>query len=461
MRGLLLTLINDILDLSKIEAKQMTLERVEFDPRELVESVVMLFSLQASSKGLEIGYVVESSVPKRIVSDPTRIRQILSNLLGNALKFTSEGYIFVKMAAEKLASNTFKIRCEVTDTGIGIPEDRQTKIFENFTQADSSTSRKYGGTGLGLSISRSLAQLLEGGLEVYSKVDIGSTFTFTGLVTGIEAKNDAEVKSGPLNWVLLEPRELFADAMIQLVGSSPQIASDWKHAFELLRESKGSFTLFVGNGVPCDDIICLSDAISRHPETMHSHIVVATDYEKRKRLQARTVPVVGRLVEVPGRMEAIRSELLRSSAIRSAQGGPTKQPLGAPKLSLKLLVAEDNPVNQKLAQKVLERLGCLVKIAENGEEAVTAHLQEEFDAILMDVQMPVLDGLEATRKIREQSVRPNIPIIALTANALSSDQTECMEAGMNAYIAKPFKPEQIVTALEAYGFRASEVPNET
>jgi PAS domain S-box-containing protein len=447
----LLTLINDILDLSKIEAKQMTLEQVEFDPRGLIESVVMLFSLQASSKGIEIGYMIDDSVPERMTSDPTRIRQILSNLLGNALKFTHEGYIFVRVSAQELDPGQYRLNCDVSDTGIGIPANRLASIFENFTQADSSTSRKYGGTGLGLSISKSLAELIGGTLQVISEVGVGSTFSFTGMMSGTGNRHAMQDAGSGISWILLEPRGLFAEAMQQLAGPSGQVVRDWEEAFEKLRDSRGKASLFVGNGVKDDDLPALLDALMRHPDTSGANVVISAGRDKRKLLEQRA-QIPGVILDIPVRKDVLRTELRKTSAPAASCNGTQAQVADASRLGLKLLVAEDNPVNQKLAQRVLERLGCKVVIAGNGEEALERHIADEFDAILMDVQMPVLDGLEATRQIRSQAVRPNIPIIALTANALTTDQALCFDAGMNAYIAKPFRPEQIISTLREFGF---------
>lgn len=440
----LLMLINDILDLSKIEANQMTIEKVEFDVREVVESVVMLFSLQASARGLEIGCHIDNSVPEKVYGDPTRVRQVISNLVGNALKFTAKGYVFVRVGAVEVSDGSFRLTLEVIDTGIGIPADRLNVIFENFTQADSSTSRKYGGTGLGLSISRSLVQLMQGDITVKSIVGQGSTFIVDVIVAGQAPCIDVSVESD-MKWIILEPRTLFAETYCQAIGGKPTITYDWLEAFELLCNGKDTTSLLVGSGVEESEVVALADSIMRHSATRSAHVVVLADHAKRQKLAEYDNQILSNTLEVPNRTKVLRAALERSEQVAIVQ--PERALHTEAALNLKILVAEDNPVNQKLAVKVLERLGCQVTIASDGSEAVRLHSLYEFDAILMDVQMPILDGLAATKQIRAQTVRPKIPIIALTANALVSDKDDCLKAGMDAFIPKPFKPEQVQAAL--------------
>ncbi len=443
----LLTLINDILDLSKIEANQMSIEKVDFDIREVIESVVMLFSLQASTRGLEIGCLVDNSVPERIVSDPTRIRQIVSNLIGNALKFTSKGYVFVHVRAEadSRADESMCLVFDVIDTGIGIPADRLAVIFENFTQADSSTSRKYGGTGLGLSISRSLAKLMNGDISVTSNVGKGSTFCVNLQVAcRVRDKESSFVDSKA--WIVIEPRPLFADYCGQLLGGQPYFATDWRDAFELLRSNCQSASLLIGSGVEPGVAIALADSIQRHAETRAAHVVVLASHGTRRQFMELQNPILANAIEVPNRLSILRAALSKNNNVAISKPGDFESPNS--ELELRILVAEDNPVNQRLAVKVLERMGCVVNIANDGSEAIKLHREQEFDAILMDVQMPVLDGIAATKRIRTQTIRPRIPIIALTANAHLSDQEACLSAGMDAFIPKPFRPEQVREALE-------------
>lgn len=447
----LLTLINDILDLSKIEAKQMHLESVEFDPRELAESVALLFSLQAASKHLEIGCHVTPEVPRRVSGDPTRMRQVMSNLLGNAIKFTSSGYVFLRLDGRFGTGSAYELTCDVIDTGIGIPEDRIDVIFENFTQADSSTSRNFGGTGLGLAICRSLARLMGGDINVKSKLGKGSTFQLTVALTA-DPNNVYEATQQLAGGTLAiwEPRAFFAEWLGTTAkhnGAQYTFVNTPVEALDSLRNSDGKESvLLIGSGVSFSDLKLAVEAVLRHPNTQDAHITVLRalhDKEDSKVLSEMTE--IG-LLETPARNESLLRVLKGGQQyLKVAQGRMTSIP--QPVLRLKLLVAEDNPVNQKLAQRILERLGCDVTIAENGSEAVRMHTRTTFDAILMDVQMPVLDGLEATRQIRACEVRPDIPIVALTANALQGDRDMCLAAGMDDYVAKPFKPEQIQEVL--------------
>ncbi|MBK6766102.1 MAG: response regulator [bacterium] len=447
----LLTLINDILDLSKIEAKQMSLESVEFDPRELAESVVLLFSLQASSRHIEIGCHVTPDVPQKIVGDPTRLRQVISNLLGNAIKFTSAGYIFLRVDGRAFDADKFELICDVIDTGIGIPEDRLDVIFENFTQADSSTSRNYGGTGLGLSICRSLARLMGGDVTVQSQVGEGSTFSLKVVVAtnALLATDRDQLLSGS-DIIVWEPRSLFAEwlgSTLSRHGAVVHAVNSSVEAFEQVRKDDCQRTLLlIGSGVSFASLASLIDALFRHPDTTAVRPLVLRATHSKDDFRALDESAGVSVLEIPARSDALlrfisgKQPALSNDADRPAAVEPRV-------LRLKLLVAEDNPVNQKLARRILERLGCDVTIAENGQVAVTLHESDNYDAIFVDVQMPVMDGLEASRVIRAGAVRPDIPIVALTANAAQGDRLVCLAAGMDDYLAKPFKPEQIQEVL--------------
>lgn len=449
----LLTLINDILDLSKIEAKQMTLEQVDVSIRDLVESVVMLFSLQASAKGLEIGYYVEPDVPELIKGDPTRLRQVLSNLIGNALKFTQEGYIFVHVSATVI-NEQVNLSCEVCDTGIGIEADRLELIFENFTQADASISRQFGGTGLGLSISSSLAKIMGGDITVTSRVGEGSIFT---LATVHEMRVEAlpvPPQPSDTKWVILEPRPWFARYDRLLVGAEVPVVSDWQRAFDALVETGQHGGLLIGSGVADEDLRQLTDAVSRHPVARRARVVILAAHVRRAQLATEGNSLLSSAIEVPNRLSILRDAMRLPLAPTAPDSMPSDAGVAtsaaiADALHLRVLVAEDNPVNQKLAQRILERMGCEVVIANNGAEAVRLHTEAIFDVILMDIQMPILDGLTASKAIRAQAVRPGIPIIALTANALPGDRESCYSAGMTGYLTKPFRPEEIRAALQS------------
>ncbi len=447
----LLTLINDILDLSKIEAKQMQIESVEFDPRELAESVVLLFSLQAASKHLEIGCHVTSNVPRRVCGDPTRMRQVMSNLLGNAIKFTSSGFVFLRLDGHFCDSNKFELTCDVVDTGIGIPENRLDVIFDNFTQADSSTSRNFGGTGLGLAICRSLARLMGGDISVKSESGSGSTFQLTvALTADPEQPSDESQHFADRSIAVWEPRPYFAEWLNSTItpnGGVCQFVTSPLEALDAVRNFNGkNRVLLVGSGVRYEDLKLAVEAVLRHPDTREVQITVLRALHDKEDSKVLSETRGIGLLETPARTEHLIRVLQGGQQYQSdIQGSMPAIPQRV--LRLKLLVAEDNPVNQKLAQRILERLGCDVTIAENGSEAVRMHLDTTFDAILMDVQMPVMDGLEATRQIRGSDSRSGIPIVALTANALQGDRDMCLAAGMDEYIAKPFKPEQIQEVL--------------
>jgi len=457
----LLNVINDILDFSKVEAGKFQLDPVEFDVRDDVADALKLLGLRAHKKGVELTYQVDPAVPARLVGDSARLRQILINLIGNAVKFTERGEVVVRVANEPGAEPDALLHVTVRDTGIGIPADKLAKVFDPFTQADGSTTRKYGGTGLGLSIAARLVELMGGRMWVESEVGEGSTFHFT-------ARLGRETHGGsiPLPQVDLE------DLPVLVVDDNAtnrvileEILLNWHMKPTSVDSGLGAMTALVqaagaGNAFP----LVLLDAMM--PEM--DGFSVAEEIKKNCLLAGATILMLssadsandaGRCREI-GVARYLRKPIKQSDlldAILIALGSVSLQASTARAShesqstagGIKVLLAEDNEVNQALGVKILTKRGHLVEVVGNGKEALESLERQEFDVILMDVQMPEMDGLAATAAIRarEQGTSRHIPIVALTAHAMKGDRERCLEAGMDAYVAKPLRADELLATL--------------
>jgi GAF domain-containing protein/CheY-like chemotaxis protein len=470
----LLGIINDILDFSKIEAGKMDLENQPFDLREVVESALDLIAPRAAEKGLDIAYIIENDVPPAIRGDVTRLRQILINLLGNAVKFTEKGEVVVTVSRAPVSSasvtnetgkpGTLTLEFSVRDTGIGIPADRMGRLFQSFSQADSSTSRKYGGTGLGLAISKRLTNLMGG--EMWAKSTgvpgEGSSFHFTIRTETVAMPEHSRRDLHGIQPVLNEKRVLIVDdnatnrriltLQLQAWGMQPR---DTETPAEALKWIKG--------GDPFDLAILDMHMPGMDGVTLAGRI--------RKQRDVKTLPLV--LFSSLGRREAdgdanlfaaYLSKPIKPSQLFDTLAGlfaeqPTAEKRAAPakllmdpemakKHSLRILLAEDILVNQKLALRLLQQMGYRADVASNGLEAVQSVERQPYDVILMDVQMPEMDGLEASRQICARWPRGQRPaIIAMTANAMQGDREMCLEAGMDDYVSKPIRPDELIKAL--------------
>ncbi|WP_422930220.1 response regulator [Singulisphaera sp. PoT] len=466
----LLTIINDILDLSKIEAGKMVIDLVEFDLRTLMEEVADLLAPRAHQKGLQINCRIPASFPQRMVGDPVRLRQILTNLVGNAVKFTVEGEVSLEAQFEAREDEDSHLRIVIRDTGIGIPEEQHEAIFEGFTQADIGTDRRYGGTGLGLTICRQLARLMGGEIGLESEVGRGSTFWL-------------ELPLPKASTMLVEPAQ---QGQCDLEGLRILIIDENATNRRVLREhlqSWGCRTEEVDSGAAA-----LRQFQADHAESLPSLIFVDENLAKivcdRFNLMKRTVTSLAAvpllLVRSVGRNDHItngtlscfkgaltkpvrRSQLLNTlldalASRHEAKDGhqEPKKPLAPPTgecLGLRVLVADDHAVNRKVALRMLEQLGCVSEAVENGMEAVERLEHDTWDLILMDVQMPVLDGLEATRQIRRrelESGRERVSILALTAHAMDVDKRRCLAAGMDGHVTKPVKRQELLSALSQF-----------
>jgi two-component system, sensor histidine kinase and response regulator len=459
----LLQIINDILDFSKIEAGRMDLEHVAFDLTESIEDVVQIFGQRASSKGLELACSVDGETPTRLRGDPLRFRQILTNLVNNAIKFTAEGEVVVRARALERDGDFVVLRIDVSDTGIGITAESQRRIFDAFAQADGSTTRHFGGTGLGLSIVQQLVRLMGGDIHVESVPGQGATFWFTlrlevapvaqGTKPVAETMKDLRVLVVDDN---ATNREIF-EHQLRIVGVEPVSAPDGATALQVLDALGSEFDIVILDmqmpGLSGLDVARLIR--DRFPDGRGPRIVVlssvgySVDASVLNSLGVSTwlrKPV--RQSELHRCLAAARGVVLDESMLEA-----TMPPVSSVRLRGRVLLVEDNVVNQLVAREMLSGLGCRVEVAGNGREALEALAASRFDAVLMDCQMPEMDGYQATRAIRESehaTVSARLPIIALTANALDGDRDRCMEAGMDDYLAKPFKRDQLARVLTRY-----------
>jgi len=464
----LLDLINDILDFSKIEAGKMDLDRIEFDLITTVEHVCQLLAHKADEKQLQLNCHIDPETPELLIGDPGRIRQVLLNLLGNAVKFTDSGEVTLTTTVLENGESRTRIKFTVIDTGIGIPVDRQEAIFDSFTQADGTTTRKYGGTGLGLAISQRLVNLMGGQIEVGSIHGEGSTFSFELPLEKssrtVESRIRPAIGIKNLKVMIVEDNRTNRNFMMKMLrrwGTKPVAVERMDEALTEIEKSEAageSYPLVLVDGkLPDGDGFELAERIRNTNLKVQPKLILLTSTGQRgDTLRCKEIGIEGYLMK-PIRhqdlLQSINSMLFGSEPIKEEE---RKLSLVSSEFELKqykILLAEDNHVNQRLAIRMLEKEGHDVVLAENGE-IVLEHLKAEhdrpFDLILMDVQMPILDGLEATRQIRKQESETgdHIPIIAMTAHAMKGDKERCITAGMDSYISKPIKIKELIDTIE-------------
>ncbi|WP_127479491.1 hybrid sensor histidine kinase/response regulator [Nocardioides pantholopis] len=451
----LLTIINDVLDFSKIESGQLDLESQPFVLRECVESALDLTAAEASRKGLDLVAHLDPGVPPVVVGDLTRVRQVLVNLLSNAVKFTSAGEVLVTVEAEPLpGGDRSTVRFAVRDTGIGIPEDRMDRLFRSFSQVDSSTTRVYGGTGLGLAISRRLTEAMGGRLDVTSTVGVGSTFTAAvPLVHGQELEDRVLVPPAELpgrTALIVDDNDTNRRILrAQLEGWGMTVVDHASPLEALAWAGSGSVApvdvAVLDMHMPDLDGIGLARGLRRTDGWAPVPLVLLTSLGDR-------VAEAGELgmthLTKPVKADALRSVLTRAlGGVRVTPQERTREPDEAQRL--RVLLAEDNSVNQRVATLMLERLGQRPVVVGNGQEALEQVRSARYDLVLMDVQMPVMDGLEATRRIRAEVPPERQPwIVAMTANAMRSDQEASLAAGMDDHLAKPVRAEELAAVLD-------------
>jgi PAS domain S-box-containing protein len=490
----LLSLINDILDFSKIEAGQLEMESIDFSLRDVVDQVAEIMSIHAIHKKIEYISHVHPTLPARVIGDPNRLRQILINLINNAIKFTDNGEVAILVTPQeslhdKGASEEgiVNVCFEIHDTGIGISKEVQAKIFSPFTQEDSSTTRRFGGTGLGLSICKQLAELMGGSIKLESKPDQGTSFRFTIPLR----ESNALIPSPDKDFDILNYRILVVDDnstnrhlmndLLSNWGIAHRIASSAQEGLDILREAQHQNNRFdiliVDLAMPEMDGFEMTQII-REKEAMHEiKIVMMSSLDCNNQLRKAKKIGIDLYLTKPVRQSClfdclcqVLSQSDSSSNFQAAitqepsiQSEPSNKSNDEPtgdqteeeqaKLIKRILVAEDNPINQKVIFKIIERLNYNVTIASNGAEAIRELSQGKFDLVFMDVQMPIMDGYEATQAIRDKSskvLQPNIPIVAMTAHAMKGDREKCIEMGMDSYLCKPVRPKQVRDIIERF-----------
>jgi two-component system, sensor histidine kinase and response regulator len=468
----LLTIINDILDFSKIDAGRLNLETIPFDLQREVEEVVSLLAGRAHEKGLELAAFIEPDVPSAIRGDPFRLRQVLTNLVGNAIKFTEEGEVLVHARTAGDSNGAVIVRFEVRDTGIGMGEEDQRRLFEAFSQADLSTTRRYGGTGLGLAISKQLVELMGGEIGAESEPGAGSAFWFT---LRLEKQGDVAQRKPASRANLRDMRVLLVDdnatnrkilhRQMDTWGMRDGIAENGAQAIGMLRDAVHSGDPYdlaiLDMQMPDMDGLQLARHMKADPELYGTRLVLLTSIGLDMGQEARDAGIDALLPKpvrqsrlydtvatVMGGDEVGASRYPEKEELRRAVQGSLAEGEERPARG-RILLAEDNLVNQRVALKMLERLGYQVDVAADGAEAVEAVMRSSYAAVLMDVQMPEMDGYEATREIRRREGNGHrTPIIAMTAHAMQSDREEALEAGMDEHITKPVKADVLREVLD-------------
>jgi two-component system sensor histidine kinase/response regulator len=483
----LLSLINDILDFSKIEARKMELEILDFDLRVTLEDTVEILANRAHSKGLEVICLIAPEVPSSLRGDPGRLRQVILNMAGNGIKFTHQGEVSLRVSLAAETVEKVQLRFEIADSGIGIPEIMIPLLFSPFTQVDGSTTRKFEGTGLGLAISKQLAELMGGQVGVTSKAGKGSTFWFTAAFEKMSPDRTVPDDRGELKGLRVlivddnETNRLLLATLLKSWGCLFKEACDAEQALEALKRAAAGGHPFeitvIDMLMPGTDGEELGRVIKGSSAIRDTRLVMMTSLGERgqaKRLKA--IGFCGYLTK-PIRQSQVRECLaLVMGRTPKADTQPLKDIITrhtvveSRKRRLRILVAEDNTTNQILALEILKRLGYRADVVANGKEAVSAVQAIPYDLVLMDCQMPEMDGFEATRKIREleagsskleagfPSAFPHIPIIAMTAHALKGDRERCLEAGMSDYLSKPVKPNDLALMLERWLQETADIP---
>ncbi|MFH1313232.1 MAG: response regulator [Candidatus Eisenbacteria bacterium] len=467
----LLMIINEILDFSKIEAGKMELEILNFDLRVTLEDLNDLMALKAQQKGLEYVCIVDPAVPSFVEGDPGRLRQILINLVGNAIKFTTEGEIVVGVSLDREDDEEAVIRFAVKDSGPGIPRDRRDSLFEAFTQVDASTTRKHGGTGLGLSISKQLAELMHGGIGVDSTEGEGSNFWFTAALAKQQAKPEppvlTDVDISGMHILVVDDNATnrrFLSSLLRTWNCRPVLTEDGQAALKEVhtaaRNGDPFTTAIVDMQMPEMDGETLGRKIKDDAEIKDTNLVMLTSVGRRGDVSRLEQLGFSAYLTKPVKQSALYDCLVSIRAGRkSIAPGRTRRIITRHSLAenrrrkIRILLAEDNIVNQQVALKILDKIGFRADAVANGREALESLKNVPYDVVIMDCQMPEMDGYEATRRIRDTSsaVRNHkVPIIAMTANALQGDRQKCVDAGMDDYVSKPVEPEDLAEVLSRW-----------
>jgi two-component system sensor histidine kinase/response regulator len=474
----LLSIINDILDFSKIEAGKLTIEPIAFDLFVAVEETTELFQSKVQDKNLELIVRYDPALPLRFIGDPGRIRQIVVNLIGNALKFTSQGHIYVNVECVKISAGKANVRFTIEDTGIGIPQDKLDSIFERFTQADASTTRKYGGTGLGLSICKRLVHLMGGEIHVCSQVGEGSTFAFTLPLAlddtaqlqqvrdiAIEGLRVLYLDDNSINRFVIREQMDHWKPRSACFSSGPEALA----AMHAASQEGDRFQIVIADHeMPGMDGLMFAKEVKQDPNLKDTILVMLSSRGRRgdakRAKESGFAAYLGKPTRAPALLEILRTVwsnarnstenlplVTRFTVAEAAGSFHEKRTFSKDAVRPRILVVDDNPVNQRVASSLLQRLGCRVDVVANGKEAVDTLEQIPYDIIFMDCQMPVMDGFEATKEIRRrEGGELHSTIIAMTANAMKRDREMCIEAGMDDYIAKPISKGALAELLKTY-----------
>jgi len=458
----LLTILNDILDYSKIEATHLELEAIPFDLSKVVHATVSLLAVRAREKHLELLADVSPEVPHGVRGDPTRLRQVLTNLVGNAIKFTEQGEVVVSVTTAGVEDGRTRVRFSVRDTGIGIPSEQRVAIFDEFAQADASMTRRYGGTGLGLAISQKLVRLMGGELAVASEVSRGSEFSFTvslPVETAAELPGGSRASLGGRRVLVVDDNEtnrrILRD-MLAAEGVTVDAATDGAHGLEALRRAAASAAPYdltiLDAQMPGQDGFALAAAVRADPRVARARLLMLTSAGQRgDGERCRKVGIEAYLTKPISRADLIEALGVVLAAGGVGGAGPdviTRHSIAESRRSLRILLAEDNLVNQQVAVAMLAKRGHQVDAVGNGREAVAAVQRGGYDVVLMDIQMPEMDGFQATAAIRALPQGRDLPIVALTAHALSGERENCLARGMTAYLTKPFKGHELFALIE-------------
>jgi two-component system, sensor histidine kinase and response regulator len=466
----LLSIINSVLDFSKIEAGKLEFENIDFDLRTAVEEVMNMMAIKADEKGLDFGCLIHHDVPSFLRGDPWRLRQVLTNLISNAIKFTTKGEVTLKAFLVHEQSQHVIIRFEVNDTGMGI--GNKDRLFKSFSQVDASMTRKFGGTGLGLAISKKIVEMMDGEIGVKSQEGVGSLFWFT---SKLEKQPEESYREAVLPADIRNKRVLVVDDSslnrrvvlqhLKAWGCDFDEASDGVIALEKLNsaiENRHPFHMaIIDMQMPLMDGITLGRKIKSDPALTETALVMLTSAGKRgDAIQCHDIGFSGYLTK-PVKRDHLRECLKTVLSIPYVNVKKPSKPLITQhslledkKHQVKILMVEDNLLNQKLGLKIIEKFGFHATAVSNGKEAVKILSEQDFDIVFMDISMPVMGGYEATAVIRDSSssvLNHQVPIVAMTAHVLKGDREKCLESGMNDYIAKPIKPLEIIAVIEKWG----------
>jgi two-component system, sensor histidine kinase and response regulator len=468
----LLSILNDILDFSKIESRRLELEAVTFSPRTTIADTLKPLTLRAEQKGLEVICDIDPGVPQAVVGDPTRLQQVLTNLVGNALKFTDQGHVVVAVREESRIDGSSKLHVSVSDTGIGIAADKHDAIFEAFRQADGSTTRRFGGTGLGLTISASLVRLMGGTLWVESEVGSGSTFHFT-VALDLAELSEPEIAAAAFSPAHIEVlivddnsvnRRILSEQVARW-GMTPTRVEGGRAAIDAMTAAVHAdrpFDLVLLDAhMPDMDGFAVAAAIAAEPTLTHATVMMLTssgEYGDQSRCAALGIAAY---LTKPVYAADLRTAIERALGTKPAAvvaPAPVRSKGGMLAMSsgstvVRVLLVEDNMVNQRVAAGLLTKRGHEVTIAQHGGEALVQLEAQSFDVVLMDLQMPVMGGLEATAAIRarERGTGGHIRIVAMTAHAMTGDRERCLAAGMDGYLSKPISPQMLFAVIEQQG----------